>query len=175
MRCATYGAVVGDEDDPDADRPPTPDETRLIEALTEAVARRDASFIGGVYVDRLRASLTDVAEGSRGRDLDGPVGTWLQIVWAGDDPTDDVRMIDLDFWFDLVVASADATNDSGEAWCIADGPASHLIDEDESMMPRLQALRPTHPGVDAMFRAYQDDLTSMGYPHGSWGDEIPQG
>lgn len=137
--------------------------------LDAALERQDSAFIASAYVERLRAHLQEIADGNRDRDLRDPVDSWLMIVWDGENPRT-WEPVGGDFWCDLVIAAADATIDEGEAWCIADGPACHLVGDHEEMMVRLQEARASHPRVDAMFRAYQNDLTSMGHAWGGWGD-----
>lgn len=169
---ARYGRRVGEPEDLHEDRSPTPEEERLLADLDAALERADSAFIASAYVERLRARLKALAEGHQGRDLRGPLDSWLMIVWDGKDPRT-WEPVSGEFWCDLVIAAADATNDESEAWCIADGPACHLVGDHEEMMARLQEARASHPRVDAMFRAYQDDLTSMGYEWGWWGDDNP--
>lgn len=138
-----------------------PEEAAQIVSLRDALGRRDYGPIAEVYARHLRRP------GSQ--ELD-PVEDWaFSAVYMGDDP-DTEWALDVDVWFDLIIATADALSGHHSVWVLGDGPAESLVGGHPEMFERFHRARATHPGVDAMVRAVQEEYRDMGHPDTPWSD-----
>lgn len=100
-----------------------------------------------------------------------PVEDWVfSAVYMGWDP-DTEEELDVDVQFDLLVATADALADhSIGIFVLGDGAAESLVYDHPELIERFHRLRATHPGVDAMVRAVQEEYSDHGHPENPWSD-----
>lgn len=148
-------------------------ETEL-QRLRAALEQRDVETIARAYAADLTNGLERLTPGrvSVPPETPEPIQDWLMLIWDGDYP-DSVKELDAELWFDLVVATAEAVEEDSAIWCVGDGPADHLVGRHPELADRFHELRRTHPRVEAMFRAMQDDYASMGYPDAGWWTDRP--